>query len=272
MRLGLTFADINTTLSTGLGSSYVNDFTEQRPRAAGDRAGRRASTACSRKTSCSLYVRNATGEMVPFSSFATIALDLRRRAAGTLQRLSVDQHLRRRRAGPLHGRGDGRDGTPGGAVAARLRLSNGPASRCEEQPSGSQAPALFALSLLVVFLCLAALYESWSIPVVGDAGGAARHPRRRARRHLRGLPNDVYFKVGLIAIIGLSAKNAILIIEFAKDLQARGHGPDRSDAGSGAPALPPDHHDLARLHPRRAAAGRSPRGAGRPASAPSAPA
>jgi multidrug efflux pump len=94
----------------------------------------------------------------------------------------------------------------------------------EERTSGSQAPALFALSLLAVFLVLAALYESESIPVavllvvplgvLGALLGA----------HLRDLPNDVYFKVGLIAIIGLSAKNAILIIEFAKDLQAQGMG------------------------------------------------
>jgi multidrug efflux pump len=94
----------------------------------------------------------------------------------------------------------------------------------EEKTSGSQAPALFALSLLAVFLCLAALYESTSIPfsvilvvplgILGALLGAT----------LRGMPNDVYFKVGLIAIIGLSAKNAILIIEFAKDLQAEGKG------------------------------------------------
>jgi multidrug efflux pump len=92
----------------------------------------------------------------------------------------------------------------------------------EEKTSGSQAPALFALSLIAVFLCLAALYESTTIPLsvilvvplglLGCLLGAT----------FRELPNDVYFKVGLIAIIGLSAKNAILIIEFAKDLQAEG--------------------------------------------------
>ncbi|MFW6167423.1 MAG: efflux RND transporter permease subunit, partial [Ralstonia sp.] len=94
----------------------------------------------------------------------------------------------------------------------------------EERLSGAQAPALFALSILVVFLCLAALYESWSIPlavilvvplgVFGALLGAT----------LRFLPNDIYFKVGLIATIGLSAKNAILIIEVAKDLYAQGMG------------------------------------------------
>jgi len=92
----------------------------------------------------------------------------------------------------------------------------------EERESGTQAPFLFAVSLIVVFLCLAALYESWSIPfavlLVVPLGlfGAL------AAVYLRGLPNDVYFKVGLIAIIGLSSKNAILIIEFARELQEKG--------------------------------------------------
>ena len=94
----------------------------------------------------------------------------------------------------------------------------------EERLSGSQAPMLYALSLLVVFLCLAALYESWSIPLsvilvvpLGILGALLA-------TKLRGLPNDVYFKVGLLTIVGLATKNAILIIEYAKDLQAAGQG------------------------------------------------
>jgi multidrug efflux pump len=94
----------------------------------------------------------------------------------------------------------------------------------EEKLSGSKAPLLLAFSLLAAFLCLAALYESWSIPfsvllavplgVIGAVAAAM----------LRGYPNDVYFTVGLVTIIGLSAKNAILIIEFARDLQQQGMG------------------------------------------------
>ena len=94
----------------------------------------------------------------------------------------------------------------------------------EERLSGSQAPMLYALSLLVVFLCLAALYESWSIPLsvilvvpLGVLGALLAAT-------LRGLPNDVYFKVGLLTTVGLATKNAILIIEYAKDLQAQGKG------------------------------------------------
>src|SRR5438876_6864618 len=94
----------------------------------------------------------------------------------------------------------------------------------EERLSGSQAPMLYTLSLLVVFLCLAALYESWSIPLsvilvvpLGIFGALLA-------TKLRGLPNDVYFKVGLLTIVGLATKNAILIIEYAKDLQAEGRG------------------------------------------------
>src|SRR5258705_7311908 len=94
----------------------------------------------------------------------------------------------------------------------------------EERLSGSQAPLLYALSLLVVFLCLAALYESWPIPLsvilvvpLGVLGALLAAT-------LRGLPNDVYFKVGLLTIVGLATKNAILIIEYAKDLQASGKG------------------------------------------------
>jgi hypothetical protein len=114
---------------------------------------------------------------------------------------------------------------------------------------------LIGFSLLAVFLALAALYESWSIPVavllvvpLGVLGALLAAT-------MRGMPNDVYFKVGLITVIGLAAKNAILIIEFAKDLQAQGKSPIEAALRGGAPALPSDHHDLAGLHPRRAAAG-----------------
>jgi multidrug efflux pump len=119
-----------------------------------------------------------------------------------------------------HRRGDGRDGAPGRQLPAGFGQEWTGLS-LQERLSGTQAPILLGLSLLIVFLCLAALYELVD-PDLGAAGGAAGRARRGAGGDLRGMPNDVFFKVGLITIIGLSAKNAILIIEFAKDLYDQG--------------------------------------------------
>ncbi|NVD98368.1 efflux RND transporter permease subunit [Massilia sp. BJB1822] len=220
--LGVNFADINSTMSSALGSSYVNDFTnsgrQQRVIVQADETRRLQPEDLLR-----LQVRSSSGTMVPFSSFANThwingAVQLVRYNGYPAVKLTGD-------AAPGHSTGE--------AMEELLRLAEQlppgfgiewTGQSLEERISGSQAPALFALSLLAVFLVLAALYESESIPVavllvvplgvLGALLGA----------HLRELPNDVYFKVGLIAIIGLSAKNAILIIEFAKDLQAQGMG------------------------------------------------
>ena len=220
--LGVAFADISSTLGTAFGSSYVNDF------AASGRQQRVIVQAVeSRRMQpediLRLNVRSSSGTMVPFASFATT-----RWVTGPIQLVRYNGYPAYRlsaNAAPGHSTGE--------AMEELLRLADqlppgfgiewtGQSS--EERLSGSQAPALFALSMLAAFLVLAALYESESIPVavllvvplgvLGALLGA----------HIRSLPNDVYFKVGLIAIIGLSAKNAILIIEFAKDLQAQGKG------------------------------------------------
>lgn len=170
-----------------------------------------------------LNVTNTAGKSVPLSAFAST-----RWITGQMQATRYNGYPAMRLAG------DAAPGASTGAAMAELEsmVAKLPAgigyewtglSR-EEKLSGSQATILLAFSLLAVFLCLAALYESWSIPLsvmlvvplglLGALLGAT----------FRGMPNDVYFKVGLITIIGLSAKNAILIIEFAKDLQAQGKG------------------------------------------------
>ena len=220
--LGLSFADINATISTALGSSYVNDFPnqgrQQRVIVQAD-APLRASQEDLQK----LFVRNTKGAMVPFASFASAHW-----IAGPVQLARYNGYPAMKISGDAApGRSTGEALTEMERLAGQLPTGLGfewTGQSFEEKTSGSQAPALFALSLLAVFLVLAALYESTTIPlsvllvvplgVLGALLGAS----------MRGLPNDVYFKVGLIAIIGLSAKNAILIIEFAKDLQAEGMG------------------------------------------------
>ncbi|WUR12035.1 efflux RND transporter permease subunit [[Empedobacter] haloabium] len=220
--LGVTFADINSTLSAGLGSSYVNDFNaanrQQRVIVQADQRHRMQPADILR-----LNVRSSGGGMVPFASFATTKW-----INGPVQLVRYNGYPAIKLTGDAApGRSTGEAMEELERLAAQLPPGFGiewTGQSLEERTSGSQAPALFALSLLAAFLVLAALYESESIPiavllvvplgVLGALLGA----------HLRDLPNDVYFKVGLIAIIGLSAKNAILIIEFAKDLQAQGMG------------------------------------------------
>jgi multidrug efflux pump len=220
--LGVAFADINSLLSVGLGSSYVNDFTssgrQQRVIVQADAPQRLQPEDLMR-----LNVRSAAGGMVPMSAFAST-----RWINGPVQLVRYNGYPSIKLTGDAApGRSTGEAMTELERLAAQLPPGfsiEWTGQSLEEKTSGSQAPALFALSMLAAFLVLAALYESSSIPIavllvvplgiLGALLGA----------HIRDLPNDVYFKVGLIAIIGLSAKNAILIIEFAKDLQAQGKG------------------------------------------------
>jgi multidrug efflux pump len=219
--LGVSFADIGALLSTALGSSYVNDFPNQGRmqrvviQAEGDQRSQVADLL-------KINVRNSGGKMVPLSAFV--------RAHWT----QGPAQLTRYNGYPAIAiSGEPKAGhSTGQAMAEMERLvTQLPAGlglewtglSLQERLSGSQATTLLGLSLLVVFLCLAALYESWSIPTsvllvvpLGVLGAVLAVT-------LRGMPNDVFFKVGLITIIGLSAKNAILIIEFAKSLYDEGH-------------------------------------------------
>jgi multidrug efflux pump len=217
---GVTFEDINNTISTNLGSNYINDFPNrgrmQRVIVQVDRFSRMNADDI-----LNYNVKNRTGQLVPFSAFATVEW-----AKGPTQIAGFNYYPAVRISG------EAKPGyTSGDAIGEMERLADKlprgfgyewAGQSLQEKLSGSQAPFLLALSVLVVFLCLAALYESWTIPLavlltvpLGILGAVVAAT-------LRGLPNDVYFTVGLITIIGLAAKDAILIIEFAKDLHAQG--------------------------------------------------
>ncbi|HEX7637791.1 MAG TPA: efflux RND transporter permease subunit [Burkholderiaceae bacterium] len=224
--LGVTFDAINQAISTGFGSAYVNDFPNagrlQRVVVQADAAERMQPDDLLR-----LNAINASGQPVPLSAFTSA-----RWITGPVQSIRYNGYPAMRIAGdasPGHSTGEAMAEME--KLAAQLPAGFGyewTGQSREEKLSGSTAVILLGFSLLAVFLCLAALYESWSIPaavllvvpvgVLGALMGAWS----------RGFANDVYFKVGLITIIGLSAKNAVLIIEFAKDLQAQGR--DVADA------------------------------------------
>ncbi len=220
--LGVSFGNISETLSTAMGSAYVNDFPN---------AGRMQQVIIQADAPArmqiddvlKLYVRNASGGMVALREVVTpvwseTPLQLVRFQGFPSTRIS----------------GNAAPGASSGAAMAEMerlarQLPPGFAvawtgQSLQERQSAAQAPMLMALSMLVVFLVLAALYESWSIPVsvmlvvpLGLLGAVAAVL-------LRGMPNDVFFKVGMITVIGLSAKNAILIVEFAKQLREQGKG------------------------------------------------
>jgi hydrophobe/amphiphile efflux-1 (HAE1) family protein len=218
--LGLSLNDINTTLSTAFGSRYVNDFTDQR-RVHQVIVQADAQFRMLPQDIDKLFVRNSSGTMVPFSAFSTARWTYGPPRVERYNGLPAMEVV----GAAAPGKSSGQAMQAIEALVAKLPSGFGiewTGQSYQERLSGAQAPVLFALSLLVVFLALAALYESWSIPLavilvvpLGIFGALMA-------TILRDLPNDVYFKVGLITTIGLSTKNAILIIEFAKDLQAQG--------------------------------------------------
>jgi multidrug efflux pump len=218
--LGIDIGDLNDTLQATLGTSYINDFVREgrilRVQMQADAETRRTPEDLLR-----VQVRNARGDLIPLAEVAKVSWVV---GSPKLDRYNGLPSMKIA-GSPAPGRSTGDALLAMEDVASKLPPGVGfewSGSSYEERLSGTQAPFLFAVSLVVVFLCLAALYESWSIPVavmlvvpLGIFGAVLAVT-------LRGLPNDVYFKVGLIAIIGLSAKNAILIIEFARDLQDQG--------------------------------------------------
>ncbi len=220
--MGVPFEAINAAISTAFGSSYINDFPNrgrlQRVVVQADAPSRMQPDDLLK-----LNAINSLGRPVPLSALAST-----RWITGPMQTIRYNGYPAMRISG------DAAKGRSTGEAMAEMERLAGQlppgfafewtGQSREEKLSGSQATILLAFSLLAVFLCLAALYESWTIPlavilvvplgILGALLGA----------NLRGFSNDVYFKVGLITIIGLSAKNAVLIIEYAKDLQAQGKG------------------------------------------------
>jgi multidrug efflux pump len=218
--LGVATADANATLSAAWGGNFVNNFIDRarvkRVYIQGDAPFRMVPQDLDR-----WYVRTATGTMAPFSSFATASWTV---GPSTLTRYNGFP--------ALDIQGVPAPGISTGTALAELnklfeKLPQGVGYELtglsfQEEASGSQAPALYALSIFIIYLCLAALYESWAIPLsvmmvipLGVIGAILAVK-------FRGLFNDIYFQVGLLATIGLSAKNAILIVEFAVENERRG--------------------------------------------------
>lgn len=219
--MGLSLADINRTLQISWGSSYVNDFVDRgrikRVYIQADAPHRMVPEDLNK-----WYVRNVHGEMVPFSSFASAEWTY---GSPKLERFDGNSSVNIQGA-PVEGVSTGVamkeiekivETLPDGIGLAWTGLSY------EERQTGAQAPLLYALSVLIVFLCLAALYESWAVPLavmlvvpLGILGAVIA-------ANIFGIANDVYFQVALLTTVGLASKNAILIVEFAKSLKEQGH-------------------------------------------------
>ncbi|AIB42872.1 efflux RND transporter permease subunit [Pseudomonas sp. WCS374] len=217
---GVTQTNINTTLSVAFGGNYVNDFID-RGRVKKVFVQGEASARMAPEDLDKWFVRNDAGKMVPFSAFASGKWVYGSPKLARYNGVPAEEIL----GVPAPGYSTGEAMAEVASIASQLPPGIGyswTGLSYEEQLSGSQAPAMYALSILIVFLCLAALYESWSIPLavmlvvpLGVIGALLA-------TLLRGLSNDVFFQVGLLTTVGLSAKNAILIVEFAKALHADG--------------------------------------------------
>ncbi|MBK1780400.1 efflux RND transporter permease subunit [Advenella sp. WQ 585] len=220
--LGLSMEQVNSALSSAWGGAYVNDFMDK-GRVKKVYVQAEAESRMVPEDLQKWYVRNTAGEMVPFSAFAKAHWEY---GSPRLERYNGIPAVQIQ-GEPAPGVSSGDAMAAIEDIAAQLPPGFGiewTGLSYQERMSGSQAPALYAISLIVVFLCLAALYESWSIPFavmlvvpLGVFGALLAASGR-------GLSNDVYFQVGLLVTVGLAAKNAIMIVEFAQDLINKGMG------------------------------------------------
>ncbi len=218
--LNLSYSDINSVLSSAMGGTYVNDFLNngrvKRVYIQGDAPHRMLPQDIAKWT-----VRNKNGEMVPFSAFST-----------TYWAYGSPQLLRYNGSPAFEIVGNAAPGVSSGVAMQIVEdiLKDMPpgigyewtGASLQERQSGAQAPLLYAISILFVFLCLAALYESWTVPLSVMLAVPLGVVGALLATYTRGLTNDVYFQVGLLTTVGLASKNAILIVEFAVQLQEQG--------------------------------------------------
>jgi HAE1 family hydrophobic/amphiphilic exporter-1/multidrug efflux pump len=235
--LGIAQADVNDTISTNLGGTYVNDFIDR------DRVKRvfvqaDAPFRMSPDAINAFHVRGSSGTMAPLSAFSTTEWV---QGPARLERFNGVPSVNIQ-GSPAPGVSSGTAMQAMEEHAAKLPAGIGfswNGISYEEQTSGGQAPYVYALSMLIVFLCLAALYESWSVPIavmlvvpLGVLGAVVAAT-------LAGLNNDIYLQVGLITTIGVSAKNAILIVEFAEEKMREGMAPAEAALEAGKLRLRP---------------------------------